>query len=108
MPREHQSREKTFSRLDYAASCLHGLDISGQALDGAALVLCKECFPEILERDLSPLNTSHAIRRNLVQADALYIDEVTERRRATSSEFFSDPLPGLVNLFHKCKMASTF
>ena len=95
----HRGSETTFSRLDYATSCLYGLDVNGQALDGAAFVLLKECYPDILERGLSPLNAWHSIRRNLVEADALCVDNVRQGNERLSENFFADPLPSLVDLF---------
>lgn len=68
--RQHDAADD-FSRLDYITSCLHGLDVSGQALDAAAFVLLQECLPELPARSLSPLTAWKLIRRNLVEADAL-------------------------------------
>lgn len=67
---------RAFHRFDYVTSCLHGLDISSQALDSAAFVLLKECLSEVLTRGMSPWSAWHLIRLNLVDLDALCIDVV--------------------------------
>ena len=83
-----------FSRFDYVTTCLHGLDVSGHALDAAAFVLLQECLSEIPSRSLSPLAAWKLIRRNLVEADALRVDS-----KRTSTQFFENPLPHLTQLF---------
>lgn len=83
-----------FSRLDYITSCLHGLDVSGHALDAAAFVLLQESLSELPSYSLSPLAAWKLIRRNLVEADALRVD--TKR---TSTELFENPLLYLTQLF---------
>ncbi len=87
--RQHAAADG-FSRLDYITSCLHGLDVSGHALDAAAFVLLQECLSELPARSLSPLAAWKLIRRNLVEADALRVDS-----KRTSTEFFENPLPHL-------------
>jgi hypothetical protein len=91
--RQHDAADG-FSWLDYITSCLHGLDVSGQALDAAAFVLLQECLSELSARSLSPLAAWKLIRRNLVEADALRVDS-----KRTSTEFFENPLPHLTQLF---------
>ena len=91
--RQHGSADG-FSRLDYITACLHGLDVSGHALDAAAFVLLQECLSEIPARNLSPMAAWKLIRRNLVEVDALCVD-----RERTSPEFCSNPLPHLKQLF---------
>ncbi len=91
--RQHDAADG-FSRLDYITSCLHGLDVSGHALDAAAFVLLQECLSELPARNLSPLAAWKLVRRNLVEADALRVDA-----KPNSTEFFENPLPHLTQLF---------
>lgn len=93
--------DSTFSRLDYITSGLHGLDVSGHALDMAAFVLLRECLPDVLSRELSPLEAWKLIRRNLVEADALRVD--SNRRDATRSPTWlsGNPLPCIAQVFPK-------
>jgi len=92
-----------FSRLDYITTCLHGLDVSGQALDAAAFVLLQECLSELPARCFNPLAAWKLIRRNLVEADALRVDA-----KHNSTEFFENPLPHLTQLFRMYQTVSTF
>jgi hypothetical protein len=85
----------SFSRFDYVVSCLHGLDVSGHALDAAAFVLLQECLSEISSRNLCPLAAWKLIRRNLVETDSLCIDVVGQNNGGTATEFFQHPLPNL-------------
>lgn len=83
-----------FSRLDYITECLHGFDVSGQALDAAAFVLLQECVCELGARNISPLMAWKLIRRNLVETDALQVES-----KRTLAHFFEEPLPHLTKLF---------
>jgi len=89
-----QGNAKVFCRLDYITECLHGFDVSGQALDAAAFVLLQECLSELSARNISPLAAWKLIRRNLVETDALRVES-----KRTSAQFFEDPLPHLTQLF---------
>lgn len=62
-----------FDRFDYASRCLHGLDVSGHALDACAFVLLRACRSDVERRGLSPWAGWHRLRMNLVQADALTV-----------------------------------
>lgn len=62
-----------FDCFDYASSCLHGLDVSGHALDACAFVLLRACWRDVERRGLSPWSTWHRLRMNFVQADALTV-----------------------------------
>jgi hypothetical protein len=88
-----------FSRFDYITNCLHGLDVSGHALDAAAFVLLNECLPELPARDLSPLNAWKMIRRNLTEADALCVDASGLAEAPVATELFQTPLRSLGHLF---------
>ncbi len=88
-----------FSRFDYFTNCLHGLDVSGHALDAAAFVLLNECLPELHARSLSPLAAWKRIRQNLVETDALCVDAPGQDKVRTVAEFFEGPLPTLAHLF---------
>jgi hypothetical protein len=85
--------------FDYITSCLHGMDISGQALDAAAFVLLSKCLPGILARDVSPCAAWKLIRRNLVEIDALCIGRNKMDGRRTAFEFFGEHSPHLGELF---------
>jgi len=89
----------SFSRFDYVTTCLHGLDVSGHALDAAAFVLLHECLSEILSRNLSPLAAWKLIRRNFVEADTLCVNSVGQKHGRVATEFFQNPLPNLEQLF---------
>jgi hypothetical protein len=88
-----------FSPFDYVTNCLHGIDVSGYALDAAAFVLLNECLSEILSRHLSPLAAWRLIRRNLIETDALCVDAGTKSNGNSATEFFENPLPELADLF---------
>ena len=90
-----------FSRLDYITSCLHGLDVSGHALDAAAFVLLQECLSDVLARKLSPLKAWKLVRRNLVEADALRVDCNRRDARQSSTGLFGNPLPCIAQVFPK-------
>ena len=62
-----------FDRFDYASRCLHGLDVSGHALDACAFLLLRACWRDVERRGLSPWSAWHRLRMNLVQADALTV-----------------------------------
>lgn len=94
-----QAGTDSFSRLNYITSCLHGMDISGHALDAAAFVLLNECIPDVLAHNLSPLMAWKLIRRNLVEADAICVDSGTKDNGKAATEFFESPLPDLAKLF---------
>ena len=83
-----QTRTSYFSPLDYVASNLHGIDISGHALDAAAFVLLNECLRDIKARNINPLTAWKIIRRNFIRMDALCMN-VTEQREKEVSQ----PLP---------------
>ena len=89
----------SFSRFDYVTTCLHGLDVSGHALDAAAFVLLHECLSEILSRNLSPLTAWKVIRRNFVETDTLCVNSVGQNNDGAAVEFFQSPLPNLGQLF---------
>lgn len=90
---------ESFSRFDYITSCLHGIDISGHALDAAAFVLLNECLPDVLARGLSPLTAWKLIRRNLLETDAVCLDFSTRGNGKAATEFFDEPLLDLAKLF---------
>src|SRR6266446_1271988 len=96
--RTHDGRSD-FSRFDYITNCVHGMDVSGHALDAAAFVLLNECLPELHARNLNPLTAWKLIRRNLVETDALCVDESGQDKARAATEFFQNPLPTLVHLF---------
>jgi N-6 DNA Methylase len=62
-----------FDAFEYAVQRLHGMDVSGHALDACAFVLLRECWPDAQRHGLSPWATWHRLRLNLVQADALAV-----------------------------------
>lgn len=62
-----------FDGFGYASRCLHGLDVSGHALDASAFVLLRACWPDVQRRGFSPWSAWHRLRINLVQADALTV-----------------------------------
>jgi hypothetical protein len=62
-----------FDRFAYASSRLHGIDISGHALDAAAFVLLRECWSDVKRRGLTPWSAWHRLRMNLAQVDALHV-----------------------------------
>jgi len=95
----HQGCAPNFSPLGYVASCLHGLDVSGHALDAAAFLLLKECFPEVLARGLSPQAAWHSIRLNLVEADALCVGPPRNGEIRSSVDSFANPSQHLADLF---------
>ncbi len=88
-----------FSGFDYATSCLHGIDISGHALDAAAFLLLNECLAEVRVRHLNPWEAWHSIRRNLVEMDALSVDALRSDDTHYLPTHFTDPLPRLKDLF---------
>ena len=88
-----------FSSFDYVTRCLHGLDVSGHALDAAGFVLLRECLAEVLARDLDPITAWRLIRRNLVEVDALCVDAIGQDCERPSSEFFENHLPSLAQFF---------
>lgn len=88
-----------FSRFDYITSCLHGMDVSGHALDAAAFVLLNECLPELHARNLSPLIAWKMIRRNLAETDALSVEAAALHEARAATELFQNPLPPLAHLF---------
>jgi len=92
-----------FSQFDYITNCLHGMDVSGHALDAAAFVLLNECLVEIRSRGLSPLAAWRLIRRNLVETDALRVDAGGRESGKAGTEFFENPLPTLAHLFPKAQ-----
>ncbi|MBI5237726.1 MAG: N-6 DNA methylase [Deltaproteobacteria bacterium] len=89
------------SMFNYITSCLHGFDVSGQALDGAAFLLLMECLTEVSTLGISPLLAWQSIRRNLVEIDAVTVDTLPHGDTHFSLDLFSDPLPGLRKLFPK-------
>ncbi|MBI2865407.1 MAG: SAM-dependent DNA methyltransferase [Chloroflexi bacterium] len=88
-----------FSPLDYVTSCLHGLDVSGHALDAAAFLLLKECVTELQSRSLSPLAAWQSIRRNLVEVDALSVDAALHDDNGCPRDMFAARLPLLREVF---------
>lgn len=95
----HHGCSASFSRFDYVTSCIHGLDVSGHALDVAAFLLLTECIPEVLARGLSPWVAWHSIRANLVEADALCVDTLRHGAMRFSVDLFANPWPCLADLF---------
>ena len=63
-----------FDRFGYAVQHLHGLDVSGHALDACAFVLLHACWRDVEQRGLSPWSAWHRLRMNLVQVDALTVE----------------------------------
>lgn len=78
-----------FDRFDYATRHLHGMDVSGHALDACAFVLLQECWSDVERRGLSPWAAWHRLRINLVQVDALTVQPWCANgvRRAVSESF---------------------
>lgn len=80
-----------FDRFDYASRHLHGLDVSGHALDACAFALLQACWRDVERRGLSPWAAWHRLRMNLVQVDALTVqpsraDGASAETRATFSD----------------------
>jgi len=75
-----QAGNGPFHRFNYITANLHGLDISGQALDAAAFILLKECLLDVRALGMSPWSAWHLIRMNLVEHDALHIDNESDIR----------------------------
>jgi len=87
-----------FSRFNYITSCLHGFDLSGQALDVAAFLLLIECLDEIRTSGITPRTAWQSIRRNLVEIDAVSVDTPANGDPRSSVELFGDPLRGFTDL----------
>ena len=80
-----------FDRFDYAIRHLHGLDVSGHALDACAFVLLQACWRDVERRGLSPWAAWHRLRMNLVQVDALTVQPWrADGAAAKTRESFSD------------------
>ena len=62
-----------FDCYDHAIRHLHGLDVSGHALDACAFTLLAACWRDVERRGLSPWAAWHRLRMNLVQVDALTV-----------------------------------
>jgi len=88
-----------FSRFNYITSCLHGCDLSGQALDTAAFLLLIECLTEIHSRDIRPGVAWQLIRRNLVEIDSISIDLLPHGDTCSSFGLFRNSLPRVRELF---------
>ena len=88
-----------FPRFEYITNCLHGLDVSGHALDAAAFVLLNECLPELPSRNLSPLAAWKLIRRNFIEIDMLCVEGMGQGKARAATEFFQTPLQTLARLF---------
>lgn len=88
-----------FSRFNYIKSCLHGCDISGQALDAAAFLLLIECLTEVRSLGIRPRVAWQLIRRNLVEIDSVSVDSLPHADTCSSLGLFSKPLPSLRALF---------
>lgn len=67
----------SFDAFEYATRCLHGMDISGQALDACAFLLLRECWSDARRQGFTPWAAWHRLRLNLVQVDALTVSPVT-------------------------------
>ena len=78
-----------FDCFEYASLHLHGLDVSGHALDACAFVLLYACWSDVERRGLSPWSAWHRLRMNLVQADALTVQpwRATDFRTETKTRF---------------------
>lgn len=88
-----------FSRFNYITSCLHGFDLSGHALDAAAFLLLIECLTEVRTGGIRPRVAWQSIRRNLVEIDSVSVDTLPNADTRSSLDLFSNPLPGLKELF---------
>lgn len=84
--RDRRASNETNWQLDYITSRLYGLDISGQALDSAALILLRECLPDVLTREIAPWSAWHLIRLNLVECDALSVGPVHDTTSASGTD----------------------
>jgi hypothetical protein len=106
-----------FDCFDYASRCLHGLDVSGLALDACAFVLLRACWRDVERHGLSPWSAWHRLRMNLVQVDALTVQlcSATDAQNETKTRFiaiaralratpsaFVEPHAGLPTMFSDC------
>jgi hypothetical protein len=68
-----ESNNEHFDRFDYVSRRLHGIDVSGHALDACAFVLLRDCWDDVQRHGLSPWSAWHRVRLNLAQVDALHV-----------------------------------
>ena len=93
-----KSKPDGFSRLGYVASCLHGIDISGQALDSDAFMLLIECLEDVWASPAPPVVAWRRIRQNLIEANSLLV-EPTGAEKQPSNDFFDSSSVSLAKLF---------
>lgn len=85
-----------FDSFEYVSRHLHGLDVSGHALDACAFVLLRACWGDVERRGLSPWSAWHRLRMNLVEADALTVQSLRMTDSQSKHEIrFSDIAKGL-------------
>jgi len=94
-----QAAGPNFSSLDYVTTFLHGLDINCQALDAAAYLLLGSCLEETLGRGILPRTAWEAIRRNLLQVDALTMAAPLPHGKLVPNDFFSSPPSSIQDIF---------
>lgn len=75
-----------FDCFEYASLHLHGLDVSGHALDACAFALLRACWSDVERRGLSPWSAWHRLRMNLVQADALTVQSWCANHSSTETK----------------------
>jgi hypothetical protein len=71
--RARAAEGRGFDSFEYATRCLHGMDISAQALDACAFLLLLECWSSARGQGFSPWTAWHRLRLNLVQVDAVTV-----------------------------------